>query len=188
MLLSLVRPRTRLPTARTVAADSLLHCASSRTPTRTAPDDPFHDPSGRDAGACRQRHPRAQARRRSRSLSATKQSFGVGSIGAPARFRVRPRGIVAAICGGRMLCRGSERPSRRPLTSRSAPRASVLVSSTRRSETTERAIHLSQVPPCFLGFGAKGGGPQARRRRDRVLMGASLVGRSRLGWRSGCGR
>ena len=52
----------------------------------------------------------------------------------------------------------------------------------------QRAIHLSQVPPCFLGFGAKGGGPQARRRRDRVLMGASLVGRSRLGWRSGCGR
>ena len=57
-----------------------------------------------------------------------------------------------------------------------------------RGLSTIRAIHLSQVPPCFLGFGAKGGGPQARRRRDRVWMGASLVGRSRLGWRSGWGR
>jgi len=44
MLLSLIRPRTRLPTARTVAADSLLHCATSKPPTRTAPHDSFHDP------------------------------------------------------------------------------------------------------------------------------------------------
>jgi hypothetical protein len=47
----------------------------------------------------------------------------------------------------------------------------------------ERAIHLGQVAPCFLGFASTGGRRRVWVRRGRVVMVGCGVGRSREGWR-----